>query len=96
MTENQSTFHNSLNNKRVLVISFFAAIFWIIGNTIDVYQFAITGAFYELLSLPMLALIIFLPIISIVLVIKDKFNRRSMALYSLLLLTPTILLLLLN
>ena len=96
MTENQRTFHNSLHNKRVLVISFFAALFWIIGNTIDVYQFAITGAFYELLSLPMLALIIFLPIISIVLVIKDKFNRRSMALYSLLLLTPTILLLLLN
>ena len=96
MTEHQSTFHNSIHNKRVLVISFFAALFWIIGNTIDVYQFAITGAFYELLSLPMLALIIFLPIISIVLVIKDKFNRRSMALYSLLLLTPTILLLLLN
>ena len=96
MTENQSTFHNSIHNKRVLVISFFAALFWIIGNTIDVYQFAITGAFYELLSLPMLALIIFLPIISIVLVIKDKFNRRSMALYSLLLLIPTILLLLLN
>ena len=96
MTENQSTFHNSIHNKRVLVISFFAALFWIIGNTIDVYQFAITGAFYELLSFPMLALIIFLPIISIVLVIKDKFNRRSMALYSLLLLTPTILLLLLN
>ena len=96
MTENQSTFHNSIHNKRVLVISFFAALFWIIGNTIDVYQFAITGAFYELLSLPMLALIIFLPVISIVLVIKDKFNRRSMALYSLLLLIPTILLLLLN
>ena len=96
MTEHQSTFHNSLNNKRVLVISFFVVIFWIIGNTIDVYQFAITGAFYELLSLPMLALIIFLPVISIVLVIKDKFNRRSMALYSLLLLIPTILLLLLN
>jgi hypothetical protein len=96
MTENQSAFHNSIYNKRVLVISFFAALFWIIGNTVDVYQFAITGAFYELLSLPMLALIIFLPVISIVLVIKDKFNRRSMALYSLLLLTPTILLLLLN
>lgn len=96
MPENQSTFHNSLTNKRVLVISFFVALFWIIGNTTDVYHFAFTGAFYELLSIPMLALIIFLPVISIVLVIKDKFNRRSLALYSLLLLTPTILLLLLN
>jgi len=96
MSENQSNFHNSLNNKRVFVISFFVALFWIIGNTADVYHFAITGAFYELLSLPMLALIIFLPGISIFLFIKDKFNRRSLALFSLLLLTPTILLLLLN
>ncbi len=96
MLENQSSFHNSLNNKRVFVISFFVTLFWIIGNTADVYHFAITGAFFELLWLPMLALIIFLPAISIVLFVKDKFNLRSLALYSILLLTPTILLLLLN
>jgi hypothetical protein len=96
MPENQSTFHNSLNNRRVFVISFFVALFWIIGNTTDVYHFAFTGAFYELLSLPMLALIIFLPVISIILFIKDKFNLKSLALYSILLLTPTILLLFLN
>lgn len=96
MLENQSSFHNSINNKSVFVISFFVALFWIIGNTTDVYHFAFTGAFYELLSLPMLVLIIFLPVIAIVLFFKDKFNLRSLALYSLLLLTPTILLLFLN
>ena len=96
MLENQSSFHNSINNKRVFVISFFVALFWIIGNTTDVYHFAFTGVFYELLSLPMLVLIIFLPVIAIVLFFKDKFNLRSLALYSLLLLTPTILLLFLN
>jgi len=96
MTENLNTFHNSVNNKRVFVISFFVALFWIIGNTADVYHFAFTGAIYELLSLPMLALIIFLPVISIVLFVKDKFNLRSLALYSVLLLTPAILLMFLN
>ena len=96
MTENLSTFHNSVNNKRVFLISFFVALFWIIGNVADVYYFTFTGAIYELLSLPMLALIIFLPVISIVFFIKDKFNLRSLALYSILLLIPVILLMFLN
>ena len=96
MTENLSIFHNSVNNKRVFVTSFFVALFWIIGNTANIYHFAVTGAIYELLSLPMLALIIFLPVISIVLFVKDKFNLRSLALYSVLLLSPAILLMFLN
>jgi len=96
MTEYLNTFHNSINNKRVFVLSFFVALFWIIGNTADVYHFAFIGAIYELLSLPMLALIIFLPVISIILFVKDKFNLKSLALYSVLLLTPAILLMFLN
>jgi hypothetical protein len=96
MTENLINFQNSVNNKRVFVISFFVALFWIIGNVADVYYFAVTGAIYELLSLPMLALIIFLPVISIVFFVKDKFNLRSLALYSILLLIPVILLMFLN
>lgn len=96
MTENLTNFQNSANNIRVFVISIIVALFWIIGNTADVYHFAFTGAIYELLSLPMLALIIFLPVISIVFFIKDKFNLRSMALYSFLLLIPVILLMFLN
>jgi len=96
MTENLNTFHNSINNKRVFVISFFVALFWIIGHTADVYRYAFIGAIYELLSIPMLALIIFLPVISIILFVKDKFNLRSLALYSALLLTPAILLMFLT
>ena len=96
MTENPGTFQNTGNNKRVFVTSIFVALFWIIGNIADVYFFAFTGAIYELLSLPMLALIIFLPVISIIFFVKDKFNLRSLALYSILLLTPVILLMFLN
>jgi hypothetical protein len=96
MIENSGTFHNSVNNKRVFLISFFVALFWIIGNTADVYYFAFTGAIFELLWLPMIALIIFLPVISILLFVKDKFNPRSLAMYSLLLLTTVILFIFLN
>ena len=96
MTENLINFQNSVNNKRVFVISIIVSLFWLIGNTADVYHSAFIGAIYELLSLPMLALIILLPVISIVLFIKDKFNLRSMALYSVLLLIPVILLMFLN
>ncbi|SDN08288.1 hypothetical protein SAMN05421813_13911 [Daejeonella rubra] len=96
MTENSTAFQNSVNNKRVLVISIFVALYWIIGNTVDVYYYAFTGAVFELLWLPMLALIVFLPVISIVLLVKDRFNLRSMALYSVLVLSPVILLMFLN
>jgi len=96
MTENLINFQNSVNNKRVFVVSIIVSLFWLIGNTADVYHYTFIGAIYELLSLPMLALIIFLPVISIVFFIKDKFNLRSMALYSVLLLIPVILLMFLN
>lgn len=96
MTENLINFQNSDNNKRVFVVSIIVSLFWLIGNTADVYHYAFIGAIYELLSLPMLALIIFLPVISIIFFIKDKFNLRSMALYSVLLLIPVILLMFLN
>ena len=80
----------------MLVISIFVALFWIIGNIADVYHYAFTGAIFELLWLPMLALIVFLPVISIVLLVKDRFNLRSMALYSFLILSPVILLMFLS
>ncbi|WP_276359985.1 hypothetical protein [Daejeonella sp. H1SJ63] len=86
-----SAFENPQRNRIVLILSILASLYWFIGKNTDVYHFAITGAIFELLWLPMLVLILLLPLLSILFLIQDKFNFRSMALYSILLLIPAIL-----
>ena len=86
---------NSFSNKKasvvVFALSWIVALFWILGNLFDVYQFAVTGAVFEILWLPVLALTFFLPVVTIVLFIKDKFNFKSLNFYSLLLVVGTAL-----
>jgi len=84
-------FENPQRNRIVLILSTVTSLYWFIGKSTDVYRFAFTGAVFELLWLPMLASILLLPLLSILFLIKDKFNPRSMALYSILLLIPAIL-----
>lgn len=86
---------NSFSNKKasvvVFALSWIVALFWILGNLFDVYQFAVTGAVFEILWLPVLALTFILPVVTIVLFIKDKFNFKSLNFYSLLLVVGTAL-----
>lgn len=87
----KDAFENPQRNRVVLILSIVTSLYWFIGKSIDVYRFAFTGAVFELLWLPMLASILLLPLLSILFLIKDKFNPRSLALYSILLLIPAIL-----
>ena len=84
---------NSLSNKKasivVFVLSLIVTLFWLLGNLFDVYQFAVTGALFEILWLPVLALMFILPIIALILFIKDKYSFKSLNLYSLLLVVGT-------
>lgn len=92
----KDTFQNPKRNKILLKLSIFTSLYWFIGKITDVYRFAFTGAVFELFWLPMLASILLLPLISILFFIQDKFNPRSMALYSILMFISSILILLLQ
>jgi hypothetical protein len=82
MKESVKAFKNSKTSKIIFSLSIFASVFWCLGQVINVYSFALLGAIFEILWLPMLASLLFLPIISVVLWVKEKFNIKSLYLYS--------------
>lgn len=84
MSTGSPKFIFSKSGKIVLMSSILAAIFWWMAKTVDVYKSSVVGAIFEILWLPMLALLFILPVISFIFWRKDKFNVRSISLYSLL------------
>jgi urea transporter len=85
----------TLSNKKVSVVVFalslLVTLFWLLGNLFDVYQFEVMGVLFEILWLPVLTLTFILPLVSLLLFIKDKFSLKSLNLYSLLLVIGTAL-----
>jgi len=90
MKENLTRFRNSRISKIVLILSIIVAGFWWLGNSINVYRFALVGAIFEILWLPALAMLFLLPIASLILLIKEKVNIRSLYIYSFLIGMATI------
>jgi len=88
---NKDLIKTKRTSRIVLLLSLIVFTFWYIGNSIDIYQFALVGAIFELLWLPMLALIFVLPIISVYYLIKEKFTIKSLYIYSILIIGITIL-----
>jgi len=84
MKENTNAFKNTKTSKIIFCLSLLASVLWCLSRVINVYSFALLGAIFEILWLPMLASLFFLPIISLVLWLKEKFNVRSLYLYSIL------------
>ena len=82
---------SSKKPKVVFILSILASVFWYIGQTVNVYYFAVVGAIFELLWLPIIALLIILPIFSFIYLVKEKFNLKSLYLYSFLILMSTFL-----
>ena len=66
----------------VFIVSMIVALYWLLGQVINVYYYPWLGALFEILSLPMLAGLFILPVFSFVLLMKNKFNPRSLYLYS--------------
>lgn len=75
----------------ILILSLAIAIYWIIGTTVNVYHFAITGAIYEILWLPAMVMIFALPITALIFWIKEKFSLKSLHIYSILITVATLL-----
>jgi len=91
MKENITAFNNSGTSKIVFTLSILVSGYWWLGQVINVYRFDFVGAIYEILWLPVLALLFILPIISLVFWVKEKFNIKSLFLYSVLIGVTTIL-----
>jgi hypothetical protein len=88
-----ASFSKLLNGKHVVFLAIGVLLYWCLGRLARVYQYALTGAIFELLWLPMLLLLVVLPVISFMGLWKEKFNKRSPYMYALLINSATILLL---
>jgi len=62
-------------------------IFWILIRAIDVYKFALSGAIYEILWLPMLVSLFVLPVLSFIRWRKENFKFSSLYFFSILVMT---------
>lgn len=63
--------------KIMFVLSIFILLLIIYASVFDVYHFALLGAAYELLWLPLIGMVFILPVTAFIYWIKDKFRLRS-------------------
>ena len=85
-------FRNSRDHKVLFVTSITVVIIVLVSRVVNVYNFAVSGAIFELINLPLLALLFGLPVYCLYVFWKDRFNPKSLALYSALMLTTAIIL----
>ena len=71
--------------KVVLALSVFVLLFVGLSRLINVYQISFVGAIFEILWLPVILLLFILPVLSIIYWIQEKFNPKSIYLYSIVL-----------
>ncbi len=80
--------------KTVLFLSILVSLFWLASRFINIYQFALVGAIFEILWLPMILMVFGLPLISFYYLLKDKFSVNSTYLYAILIMIFTFLIML--
>jgi predicted membrane-bound mannosyltransferase len=82
MREGLSSFKNSALNKALFSVSIITILYWWTAKSLNVYHYAFLGAIFELLWLMMIAAVFIGPVFSILLFLRDKYNPRSLVLYS--------------
>ena len=80
--------------KTVLFLSILVSLFWLASRFINIYRFALVGAIFEILWLPMILMVFGLPLISFYYLLKDKFSVNSTYLYAILIMIFTFLIML--
>ena len=60
------------NEKLLLALSSSMLLYWLLRKITDIYQITVLGVIYEILWLPMLALLFLLPIINTYAIFKNK------------------------
>lgn len=93
MTNHRQDFKNSILNKLIFIVSIFTLLSWITGKTVDIYRYAFIGALFEIFWIFMLLFVFTLPLVTVVLLIRDSFNIRSLNLYSVVISVSTLLML---
>lgn len=73
--------------------SLFSAVYWFIANSINVYQYVLVGAIFELTSIIMLFVLVVVPLLSLYYWYKEKFNMKSKYFYAMLICIITLFLL---
>ena len=79
--QNATSILGSKQSRIILVLSLITLAFWYWENSIKVYQFAIVDAIFEILWLPMIALVFVLPVLSLFFWTKEKWSVKSLYLY---------------
>ncbi len=74
--------NNQAIGKVVLALSVFVLLFVGLSRLLNVYQISYVGAIFEILWLPVILLLFILPVLSLIYWIQDKFNPKSIFLYS--------------
>jgi hypothetical protein len=79
-----STKKNWFSKRRVVIflLSILVAAYWAVGKDAREYDSKIPGAIIEILWVPMIIMLFALPLAAIGLWAKDKFNPRSLYLYT--------------
>lgn len=96
MKENPKVFKNSSTSIAVFIISIFTSGFWFLIQIINPYDLPLKGMIYELLWLPALGLLFFLPLISLKLMLNEKFTYKSLYIYTIAICVATILIMFLK
>ena len=76
---------NHAIGKVVLALSVFVLVFVGLSRLLNVYQISYVGAIFEILWLPVILLLFILPVLSIIYWIQEKFNPKSIYLFSIVL-----------
>ena len=76
----------------IFLLSVLTFIYWFLVAyiIIDVYKIVIVGVIFEMLWLPMMIFLVFLPIASIIQLVKIKFTFKQLPFYSLLINSTTV------
>ncbi|OFY69820.1 MAG: hypothetical protein A2Y71_05350 [Bacteroidetes bacterium RBG_13_42_15] len=76
------TFKNSTLSKILFTLSILIFVFWFVNHKIEINNYPLAGAMFDLLWLFILIKLCIIPVLSLVHLIREKFNFRSLHLYT--------------
>jgi hypothetical protein len=77
--------------KPLFILSLISCLYWTISQILNVYTYALAGALYEILWLPMVLMLVGIPVVAAIQLIKKSSHFRSYYLMALLLSMLTLL-----
>lgn len=79
--------------KTIFALSIAVMLFWVLAHTVDLYQYKVLGAVFEMMWFPMIIMLFLLPVINLTMLLKKSLNLKAFWIYALLLNAITVFLL---